>query len=63
VRCGRSFCLSPALSVATLTATALMKSALDDPAIPPQVAEMANKQEWEICDIVGKEDVDGVPHY
>ena len=25
---------------------------------------MANdKQEWEICDIVGKEDVDGVPHY
>ena len=22
-----------------------------------------NKQEWEICDIVGKEDVDGVPHY
>src|SRR5436190_21490605 len=40
-----------------------MKSALDDPAIPPQVAEVANKQEWEICDIVGKEDVDGVPHY
>jgi len=28
------------------------------------VAEVAdNKQEWEICDIVGKEDVDGVPHY
>jgi hypothetical protein len=22
-----------------------------------------DKQEWEICDIVGKEDVDGVPHY
>jgi hypothetical protein len=41
-----------------------MKSALDDPAIPPQVAEVANdNQEWEICDIVGKEDVDGVPHY
>jgi hypothetical protein len=49
---------------ATLAATALMKSALDDPAIPPQMAEVANdKQEWEICDIVGKEDVDGVPHY
>jgi hypothetical protein len=49
---------------ATLAATALMKSALDDPAIPPQVAEVANdKQEWEICDIVDKEDVDGVPHY
>ena len=41
-----------------------MKSALDDPEIPPQVAEVANdKQEWEICDVVGKEDVDGVPHY
>ena len=44
-------------------ATAII-SALDDPAIPPQVAEVANdKQEWEICDIVGKEDVDGVPYY
>ena len=49
---------------AILAATALMKSALDDPAIPPQLAEVANdKQEWGICDIVGKEDVDGVPHY
>jgi hypothetical protein len=29
-----------------------------------QTAEVANdKQEWEICDIIGKEDVDGVPHY
>jgi hypothetical protein len=28
------------------------------------VAEVADdKQEWEICDIVDKEDVDGVPHY
>ena len=28
------------------------------------MAEVANdKQEWEIYDIVGKEDVDGVPHY
>jgi hypothetical protein len=41
-----------------------MKSTLDDPAISPQVAEVANdKQEWEICDIVGKEYVDGEPHY
>ena len=40
-----------------------MKSALDDPGRPPQVAVADNKQEWEICDIVGKEDVDGVPHY
>jgi hypothetical protein len=22
-----------------------------------------DKQEWEICDIISKEDVDGVPHY
>jgi hypothetical protein len=29
-----------------------------------QAVEVANdKQEWEICDIIGKEDVDGVPHY
>ena len=41
-----------------------MKSALDDPRRTPQVAEVAdNKQEWEICDIGGKEDVNGVPHY
>jgi hypothetical protein len=32
--------------------------------MPQQVVEVAdNKQEWEICDIVGNEDVDGVPHY
>ena len=49
---------------ATLAATALMKSALGDPGIPQQVAEVANdKQEWEICGIIDKEDVDGVPHY
>lgn len=31
---------------------------------PQQVAEVADgKQEWEICNIVGKEDVDGEPHY
>jgi hypothetical protein len=48
----------------TLAATALMKSALGDPGIPQQVAEVANdKQEWEICGIIDKEDVDGVPHY
>jgi hypothetical protein len=22
-----------------------------------------DKQEWEVCDIIDKEDVDGVPHY
>jgi hypothetical protein len=40
-----------------------MKSTLDDPERSPQVAVADDKQEWEICDIVGKEDVDGVPHY
>jgi hypothetical protein len=49
---------------ATLSATALMKSALDDPGIPQQVVEVANdKQEWEICGIIDDEDVDGIPHY
>jgi hypothetical protein len=48
---------------ATLAPTALMKSALDNPGRPPQAAVADNKQEWEICDIVGKEDVDGVPRY
>jgi hypothetical protein len=42
----------------------LVIPAPDDPEIPEQAVEVANnKQEWEICDIVGKEDVDGVPHY
>jgi hypothetical protein len=41
-----------------------MKSALDGPAIPLQVAEVANnKQEWEIYNIVGKEDVNRALHY
>src|ERR1700733_6287400 len=40
-----------------------MKSILDNPKRPPQVAVADNKQEWEIYDIVGKEDVDGVLHY
>jgi hypothetical protein len=32
--------------------------------MPEQAVEVANdKQEWEICDIVGKEDVNGVLHY
>lgn len=49
---------------ATLAATSLIGSVLDGSGMPPQLAEVAdNKQEWEICDIVGKEDVDGVPHY
>jgi hypothetical protein len=49
---------------ATLAATALMKSALGGPGIPQQVAEVANdKQEWEICVIIDKEDIDGVQHY
>ena len=36
----------------------------DDPEMLEQAVEVANEnQEWEICDIIGKEDVDGVPHY
>jgi hypothetical protein len=32
--------------------------------MPEQAVEVANgKQEWEIYDIIGKEDVDGVLHY
>ena len=46
------------------TAAMVSQESVAASAIPPQVAEVANdKQEWEICDIVGKEDVDGVPHY
>ena len=47
----------------TLAATALMKYALDDPGIPQQVEVANDKQEWEICGIIDKEDVDGVLHY
>jgi hypothetical protein len=36
-------------------------SASDDRGRPQEVVEVANdKQEWEICGIIGKEDVDGV---
>ena len=42
---------------------ALVKSALDDPGWPLQVTVADSRQEREICDIVSKEDVDGVPHY
>ena len=32
-------------------------------AAAPQVAVVNDKQEWEICDIIGMEDVDGVPRW
>jgi hypothetical protein len=36
----------------------------DDLEIAEQAAEVANdKQEWEVCDIIGKEDIDREPHY
>jgi hypothetical protein len=36
----------------------------DDLEMPNQAVEVANnKQEWEIYDIIDKEDVSGVPHY
>jgi hypothetical protein len=42
--------------------TASITSTLND-ATGPQVAEVDSKQEWEIRDIIGKEDIDGVVHY
>jgi len=49
---------------ATLAKSPSIIPALDDPGRPQDVAEVADdKQEWVICDIVGKEDVVGVPHY
>jgi hypothetical protein len=41
---------------------ASITSTLND-AAGPQAAEGDSKQEWEIRDIIGKEDVDGVVHY
>ena len=41
-----------------------MISKSNDPGMPQQVVEVANdKREWGIGDIIGKEGVDGVPHY
>jgi hypothetical protein len=49
---------------ATLARSPLTIPAPDDPEMPEQAVEVANdKQEWEVCDITGKEDVDGVPHH
>jgi hypothetical protein len=49
---------------AALSTNALMISELNDPRMPQQMAEVTDgKQEWEICDIIGKEVVDGEVHY
>jgi hypothetical protein len=46
------------------SASPLAMPVLDDPGVPQQVVEVANdKQEWEICGIIDKEDIDGVLHY
>jgi hypothetical protein len=42
---------------ATLAGSPSTIPAPDDPEMPD------DKQEWEVCDIIGKEDVDGVLHY
>jgi hypothetical protein len=48
----------------TLAKSALITSALDNLRRPEQLVEMAyDKQEWEICNIISKEDVDGIPYY
>jgi hypothetical protein len=49
---------------ATLARNASMISTLDESGRSQQVVEVSyDKEEWEICDIIGKEDVDGEPHY
>jgi len=48
---------------ATLAATTLMKSTLNNPGIPQQVEVAYDKQEWEICGIIDEEDVNDVRHY
>jgi hypothetical protein len=49
---------------AALAKSASTISESDDREMSEQAVEVANdKQEWEICDIIGKEDVDGVPRY
>jgi hypothetical protein len=48
---------------ATLAATTLMKSTLNNLKIPQQVEVANDKQEWEICSIIDKEDIDSVLHY
>jgi hypothetical protein len=55
---------APYKSVAAINSqSATLASTLDNPKQFLQVAVVDNKQEWEICNIVSKEDVDGVPHY
>jgi len=44
------------------TRAASITSTLNN-AVGPQVAEVDSKQEWEVRDIIGKEDVDGDVHY
>jgi hypothetical protein len=49
---------------ATLAGSPSTIPAPNDPEMLEWAVEVANEnQEWEICDIIGKEDVDGVPHY
>jgi hypothetical protein len=54
---------SPHLTATIATSSSLSESG-DDRERPEQMAEVVDAdQEWEICNIVGKEDVDGVVHY
>jgi hypothetical protein len=47
----------------TFGRTASMTSIPNDLAEPQAVVEANDKQEWEICDIIGKEDIDGIVYY
>jgi hypothetical protein len=49
--------------VATFARTASMTYTPNELIVSEAVAEVNDKQGWEIRDIIGKEDVDGVPHF
>jgi hypothetical protein len=47
----------------TLAGSTFVESTLDDLARPEAMAEVDNKHEREIDDIIVREDIDSVPHY
>jgi hypothetical protein len=49
--------------VSVLAGSTSVASTLDDLTRLQEMAEVDDKQEWEIDDIIDREDIDGVPHY